>query len=38
MLQELELYAEEKRRDGKVWDGNVPTNYKIVVERASGGR
>ena len=38
MLRELEIYAEQKRQGGKVWDGNVPTNYKITVERIVHGR
>jgi hypothetical protein len=29
MLKELEIYVQEQTKDGKVWDGNVPTNYKI---------
>jgi len=29
MLQELRLYVQEKTKDGKAWDGNVPTNYRI---------
>jgi hypothetical protein len=38
MLRELEIYAEQKRQDGKVWDGNVPTNYKVTVETTINGR
>eukprot|EP00804_Cyclotella_cryptica_P021116 CCRYP_019016-RA/>CCRYP_019016-RA protein AED:0.01 eAED:0.01 QI:1035/1/1/1/1/1/2/1086/1262 len=38
MLRELEIYAEQKRQGGKTWDGNVPTNYKITVERTCSGR
>jgi hypothetical protein len=38
MLRELKLYAQEKRQGGRRWDGNVPTNHKIVVERSINGR
>ena len=38
MLQELERYAAQKRQGGNTWDGNVPTNYKITVERVVNGR
>ena len=38
MLRELEIYAEQKRQGGKVWDGNVPTNYKVTVETVVHGR
>mmetsp|Transcript_22915 Transcript_22915/g.35373 ORF Transcript_22915/g.35373 Transcript_22915/m.35373 type:complete len:788 (-) Transcript_22915:926-3289(-) len=29
MMDELRLYVQEKTKDGKPWDGNVPTNYRI---------
>ena len=29
MLRELEIYVKEQTKDGRTWDGNVPTNYKI---------
>mmetsp|Transcript_39930 Transcript_39930/g.96104 ORF Transcript_39930/g.96104 Transcript_39930/m.96104 type:complete len:1615 (+) Transcript_39930:307-5151(+) len=29
MLRELEIYVHEQTKDGRIWDGNVPTNYKI---------
>lgn len=29
MLQELQIYVTEQTKDGRPWDGNVPTNYKI---------
>ncbi|KAL7538607.1 hypothetical protein ACHAXR_010916 [Thalassiosira sp. AJA248-18] len=29
MLHELEIYVNEQTKDGRTWDGNVPTNYKI---------
>lgn len=29
MLRELEIYVDEQTKDGQLWDGNVPTNYKI---------
>ncbi|KAL3809023.1 hypothetical protein ACHAXA_010918 [Cyclostephanos tholiformis] len=29
MLHELEIYVREQTKDGRPWDGNVPTNYKI---------
>uniref|UniRef100_A0A6U5G2Q3 Helicase-associated domain-containing protein n=1 Tax=Corethron hystrix TaxID=216773 RepID=A0A6U5G2Q3_9STRA len=29
MMGELRLYVQERTKDGKDWDGNVPTNYKI---------
>jgi hypothetical protein len=38
MLHELEVYAAQKRQGGRSWDGNVPTNYKITVERTVHGR
>lgn len=38
MLHELELYAAQKRQGGRAWDGNVPTNCKITVERIDQGR
>jgi hypothetical protein len=36
MLQELSIYIKEQHRQGKVWDGNVPTNYQIK-SRPDGG-
>jgi len=29
MVRELEIYVNEQTKNGQVWDGNVPTNYKI---------
>ena len=29
MLRELQIYVNEQTKDGRPWDGNVPTNYKI---------
>lgn len=29
MMEELKIYIHEQTKDGKEWDGNVPTNYKI---------
>ncbi|KAL7456177.1 hypothetical protein ACHAWC_007691 [Mediolabrus comicus] len=29
MLRELQIYVAEQTKDGRPWDGNVPTNYKI---------
>jgi hypothetical protein len=37
MLEELKLYVKEKTKDGKAWDGNVPTNYKIKTSRRADG-
>jgi Helicase associated domain len=36
MLEELSIYIKEQHRQGKVWDGNVPTNYQIK-SRPNGG-
>ena len=36
MLEELSLYIQEQHGQGKVWDGNVPTNYQIK-SRPDGG-
>lgn len=36
MLEELSTYIKDQHRRGKVWDGNVPTNYQIKT-RPSGG-
>ena len=36
MLQELSIYIKDQHRQGKVWDGNVPTNYQIK-SRPDGG-
>ncbi|KAL9190654.1 hypothetical protein ACHAXT_000360 [Thalassiosira profunda] len=36
MLHELEVYVQRQTKDGRVWDGNVPTNYKIA--RPASGR
>ena len=36
MLEELSIYIKEQHRQGKVWDGNVPTNYQIK-SRPHGG-
>ncbi|CAB9505394.1 Helicase associated domain [Seminavis robusta] len=35
MLDELGIYIAEYTKDGKKWDGNVPTNYRIKA-RANG--
>lgn len=32
MLDELRLYIKEYTKDGKKWDGNVPTNYRIKAK------
>ena len=37
MLEELKIYVNEKTKDGKAWDGNVPTNYKIKTSRRADG-
>ncbi|KAL7468523.1 hypothetical protein ACHAXS_008746 [Conticribra weissflogii] len=37
MLRELEIYVHEQTRNGRVWDGNVPTNYKIRSNISSDG-
>jgi len=37
MMQELRLYVMEKTKDGQVWNGNVPTNYKIKSNTAPDG-
>jgi hypothetical protein len=37
MLEELKLYVKEKTKDGKAWDGNVPTNYKIKTSQRADG-
>ena len=29
MLKELSVYIEDQAKQGKAWDGNVPTNYQI---------
>jgi len=29
MVRELEIYVNEQTKNGQMWDGNVPTNYKI---------
>ena len=36
MLEELSIYIKDQHRQGKVWDGNVPTNYQIK-SRPDGG-
>jgi Helicase associated domain len=36
MLEELSIYIQEQHSLGKVWDGNVPTNYQIK-SRPDGG-
>ena len=36
MLRELEIYVHEQTKDGRPWDGNVPTNYKIKSSTPSG--
>jgi len=33
MLEELRLYVADQVRQGKKWDGNVPTNYRIKVSK-----
>lgn len=37
MMEELRAYVKEKTKDGKPWDGNVPTNYKIKSNTAADG-
>ena len=36
MLDELSIYIKDQHRQGKAWDGNVPTNYQIKT-RPNGG-
>eukprot|EP00533_Pseudo-nitzschia_delicatissima_P009699 CAMPEP_0116078032 /NCGR_PEP_ID=MMETSP0327-20121206/385_1 /TAXON_ID=44447 /ORGANISM="Pseudo-nitzschia delicatissima, Strain B596" /LENGTH=1264 /DNA_ID=CAMNT_0003568549 /DNA_START=103 /DNA_END=3898 /DNA_ORIENTATION=- len=33
MLEELRIYVADQVQQGKKWDGNVPTNYRIKVSR-----
>jgi len=37
MFRELEMYVREQTKDGRPWDGNVPTKYKIQVNTTAGG-
>jgi hypothetical protein len=37
MLQELQIYVTEQTKDGRPWDGNVPTNYKIKTNITADG-
>jgi hypothetical protein len=37
MLNELQIYVTEQTKDGRPWDGNVPTNYKIKSNTTSDG-
>lgn len=37
MLRELQIYVAEQTKDGRPWDGNVPTNYKIKSNTSAGG-
>lgn len=37
MMDELRIYVRDKTSDGKPWDGNVPTNYRIRGNTASDG-
>jgi len=37
MMEELTIYVKEKTHEGKEWDGNVPTNYRIKGNTASDG-
>jgi hypothetical protein len=37
MLRELQIYVAEQTKDGRPWDGNVPTSYKIKSNSASDG-
>jgi len=37
MLRELQIYVAEQTKDGRPWDGNVPTNYKIKSNTAADG-
>jgi len=37
MLRELEIYVHEQTKDGRTWDGNVPTNHKIKSNTTAGG-
>jgi len=37
MMAELRVYVAEKTKDGKLWDGNVPTNFKTKNNTAADG-
>jgi len=37
MMSELKTYIEDKTKNGKEWDGNVPTNYKIKSNTNNDG-
>eukprot|EP00985_Skeletonema_marinoi_P001632 scaffold658_cov110-Skeletonema_marinoi.AAC.4 len=37
MLRELQIYVTEQTKDGRPWDGNVPTNYKIKSNTTAEG-
>eukprot|EP00559_Dactyliosolen_fragilissimus_P002081 CAMPEP_0184868146 /NCGR_PEP_ID=MMETSP0580-20130426/29324_1 /TAXON_ID=1118495 /ORGANISM="Dactyliosolen fragilissimus" /LENGTH=1157 /DNA_ID=CAMNT_0027368839 /DNA_START=724 /DNA_END=4197 /DNA_ORIENTATION=+ len=37
MMEELRIYVKEKTKEGKKWDGNVPTNYRIKGNTAEDG-
>eukprot|EP00586_Coscinodiscus_wailesii_P009008 CAMPEP_0172522118 /NCGR_PEP_ID=MMETSP1066-20121228/292948_1 /TAXON_ID=671091 /ORGANISM="Coscinodiscus wailesii, Strain CCMP2513" /LENGTH=730 /DNA_ID=CAMNT_0013305089 /DNA_START=688 /DNA_END=2876 /DNA_ORIENTATION=+ len=37
MMNELRIYVKDKTKDGKQWDGNVPTNYRIKSNTAEDG-
>lgn len=37
MMDELRTYVKDKTSDGKPWNGNVPTNYRIRGNTASDG-
>lgn len=37
MVNELRIYVREKTKDGKDWDGNVPTAYKTSSNMAPDG-
>ncbi len=36
MLRELQIYVADQTKDGRPWDGNVPTNYKIKSNTPGG--
>jgi hypothetical protein len=36
MMNELKVYIDEKTKNGKKWDGNVPTNYSIKPKNPNG--
>lgn len=36
MMDELQVYIDEKTKGGRKWDGNVPTNYRIKPKGPNG--